>query len=294
MALYTVAGLPTQIDLPVPLHVVLIPTTQTLQRPGITRARPGYWVQHETGNPSAGANALFHQRYLANGAPDNAGNPQQLSYHFTCDDTAIYQMIPVDEVTWQAADGSGPGNMAGISCELCINQGIDKAKSRHNAEALAGGVMKALKMPTGNCRRHYDFNFADPNRHHCPDEMMSEGYWPTFVANVDKIVNPPISDQSTYPAAVGLPFGAGDYGFHDFNDSTAFVMTFTVECVKAAIPRSFASTKAPQSGEKIAVRSQVKCIAQIVTPDKRRWLIREDRARLLASSFTPSLTVKKR
>jgi hypothetical protein len=97
-----------------------------------------------------------------------------------------------------------------------------------------------------------------------------------------------------YAIPVGLPFDAQSFGFHDFNDSTAFVMTFTVETLKAAIPRAFASIKAPQSGDKIAVRDQVKCIAQIVTPDKRKWLIREDGSRLLASSFTPSLTVKKR
>jgi hypothetical protein len=296
MTLYAVAGMTQQVELPVPLHIVLIPTTQTNQRPGITRARPGYWVQHETGNPGAGANALFHQRYLANGAPDNQGQSQQLSYHFTVDDTAIYQMIPVDEVTWQAADGSGPGNMAGISCELCINQGIDKAKSRHNAEALAGGVMKALNMPTGNCRRHYDFNFADPNRHHCPDEMMNEGYWPTFVANVDKIINPPVVEQDvTYAPITGLPFDLNTAtGWQVLNGLDVLMVDFKDECIKDAIPRSFASSKAPQSGAKVKVKDLVRFKAVFLDEKKVGWRLMADGSRIRSSSFHTNLVAKKR
>lgn len=198
MTLYTVAGLAQKVDLPVPLIVRLIPTSQTNQRPGITRQRPGYWVQHETANYTVGADAEMHWRYLANGA-----GGQQLSYHFTVDDHVIYQMIPIDEVTWQAADGGGPGNMSGISCELCVNRDSDWAKARHNAEALAGGVLKALGMGTDRVKRHYDFNFDDPDRHYCPKEMMTSGYWPTFVRNVDAI----IGGGATVPATDDYPEG---------------------------------------------------------------------------------------
>lgn len=190
MALYTVAGLSQKVDLPVPLIVKLIPPSQKNQRPGIPRQRPGYWVQHETANYNVGAGAEMHWRYLANGAEG-----QTLSFHFAVDDHVIYQMIPIDEVTWQAADGAGPGNMSGISSELCVNRDADWTKARHNAEALAGGVLKALGMGVDRCKRHWDFNFADPNRHHCPDKMMTEGYWPTFVANVGKIIGATAAEQ---------------------------------------------------------------------------------------------------
>ena len=146
MALYTVAGLDTQIELPVPLIVKLIPTGQKNQRPGIKRRTPGYWVQHETANYNAGAGAEMHYRYLAGGAMTWVNGKQVsqvLSFHFAVDDKAIYQMIPGDEVTWQAADSDGPGNMSGISCELCVNPDADWATARKNAEALAGGASRA-------------------------------------------------------------------------------------------------------------------------------------------------------
>ncbi len=206
MPTYEIAGLGgTKIPLPVPLVVQLIPKGQSRQRPGIARQKPGFWVQHETGNPARGADAAMHARWLASGA-----GGATLSFHFAVDDRVIYQLIPVDEVTWQAADGSGPGNMSGVSCELCINAGIDVAASRRNAEALAAGVMAALGLDLSRLKRHWDFNGAQAGnqRHHCPDRMMSEGYWPTFVANVGKLLNatdPAPGSPSNPPAAFAQP-----------------------------------------------------------------------------------------
>ena len=183
MALYTIAGLSQKIELPVPLIVDLIPKGQTNQRPGIARQTPGYWVQHETDNASRGADAAMHNRWLHNGASGAV-----VSFHFCVDDGVIYQMIPIDEVTWQAADGDGPGNMSGVSSELCVNTGINTAKARHNAEALCGGVMKALGLGSDRIKRHWDFNAGAGDRHHCPDQMMNDGYWPTFVSNAAAII----------------------------------------------------------------------------------------------------------
>ena len=210
MALYEVAGLKTKIELPVPLYIRLIDPKQTNQRPGIKRALPGYWVQHETGNERAGANAYFHWLYMRNGALDQYGKSQQLGYHFATDDGAIYQMVPIDEVTWQAADSDGPGNMSGISCEMCVNQDGDKVLTRRNTEALCGGVMRALGMSADRIKRHYDFNAGDPNRHHCPDQMMREGYWPTFVANAAKIIGGGITVPEPTPPTTEYPAGIDD------------------------------------------------------------------------------------
>jgi len=205
MALYTVAGLSHKIELPVPLYIKLIDPKQTNQRPGIKRIMPGYWVQHETGNTRVGADAEMHYRYMLSGAPDSQGRSQQLGYHFATDDSAIYQMVPIDEVTWQAADSDGPGNMSGISNEMCVNVDGNMALARRNSEALAGGVLKALGMGGDRVKRHYDFNAADPDRHFCPYHMMIDGYWPTFVANVGKIIGGAIDvpkQATTYPAGM--------------------------------------------------------------------------------------------
>lgn len=200
MSLYAVSGLPVKIELPVPLYVDLISPYQKNQRPGLTLWSPPKWIQHETANENAGADASMHNRWLHSGA-----DGQVVSFHFVVDDHSIYQMIPITEVTWQAADGNGPGNFQCISCELCVNAGADERKARNNAEALCGGILKALGQPASAIGRHWDYNFAnDPSvRHHCPDHMMNEGYWPTFVANAAKIIQGgapvPPSDPNTYP-----------------------------------------------------------------------------------------------
>lgn len=190
MALYSIAGLTTKVESNVPITVDLIPVGQTNQRPGYKLHQPPNWIQHETGNADSGAGAKFHRDFLFNGAPDNEGVSQELSYHFTVDDHSIYQMIPIDEMTWQAADGSGPGNYQCISCELCVNRDGNETKARHNAEALCGAILKVLGRPASAIGRHWDYNYgnAPALRHHCPDHMMNDGYWPTFVANAAKII----------------------------------------------------------------------------------------------------------
>lgn len=175
---YSVAGLSTPILLPFPLWQAIIPTSQWRQRPA-QGMRPDRWVQHDTGNRQTGANAAAHRRYLEQGAPDEFGNPQQLSYHFSVDDREAWQMIPVDEVAWHGGDGSGPCNMRGVSCELCINADSDEARSRTNAAVLAAELMNALNIDS--LKKHQDCSSK-----YCPRDMLNDGYWPTFVSRVNQ------------------------------------------------------------------------------------------------------------
>src|SRR5687768_13656103 len=108
------AGMARQVYLPdwIRYYYHPIPTTQFRQRPGYK-----LWggvadgsTDHETGNPNYAADAEMHDRYMHNGAPNNKGEPQYLSYHFSCDGGSVSRgkqptvahMIPLDEVTWQA------------------------------------------------------------------------------------------------------------------------------------------------------------------------------------------------
>jgi hypothetical protein len=289
MALYSVAGLTQQIELPVPLIQDLLPIRPNV-RSGIPRNRPGYWVQHETGNPRVGANAQMHSRYLHNNIPDGTF----VSFHFAVDDGVIYQMVPVNEVTWQAADGGGPGNYSGISSELCINQGIDVAKSRHNAEALAGGVMRALGMSGDRCKRHWDFNYQNTasERHHCPDNMMTDGYWPTFVANVSRIITPP---APTYAVPVGLPWRLGvDVGWMDLNGLDFYAGRWGATARRKLIPRAYASDNAPESAPDIPKDARVTVVADGKGKDGVGWAIREDGSRLRSSGLLYDITIKKK
>lgn len=256
VTLYQIVGLTGPgIELPVPLSHDIIALSQPNQRPGITRQLPGYWVQHETANTAPGADAAMHNRWLHNGADGS-----QLSFHFCVDDGAIYQMIPIDEVTWQAADGGGPGNMSGVSCELCVNLGIDTAKARHNAEALAGGILRALGLGVDRVKRHWDFNAGDPNRHHCPDEMMNDGYWPTFVENVGAIIG---AKPPTNPTIPTVPWSKTDTGVHDLHGSKALAFLGQSKAKRNVPVRVAADPKSAviatiKAGETVTIRGSVK------------------------------------
>jgi hypothetical protein len=236
MTKYQVVGLPNPIELSFPLAHDIIPPSQTNQRPGITRQTPGFWVQHETDNHAVGADAAMHAKYLSQGAEG-----RQASWHFTVDDGIAYQHIPVDEVTWQAADGGGPGNMSGISCEMCVNADGDKAKARANAEELCAAICRAEGLGADRVKRHYDFNQADPNRHHCPDLMISENYWPTFVANVAKRLTP----TPTGPQPVPIPWTKDAIGVQTIGDSKALAMLGELTAARDVPLRQTADSKAP-------------------------------------------------
>ena len=172
--LYDVAGLSVKVPSPVPIRQRIIPANQTLQRPGYTLHTPYRWIQHENANYTS--TAADEAQYLINGAEG-----RQASWHFTTDDDVIYQSVPIDEVTWQSADGAGEGNMNGISNELCVRRGINTAQARFNAESLCAGITYALSVPMNRINSHWDMNAnnAPSERHHCPDEMLNDGTWPT-------------------------------------------------------------------------------------------------------------------
>ncbi len=176
----TIAGIPHPVALTVPFRQALIPRSQTNQRPG-TPMRARFYTQHDTGNRGRGANAEMHRRYMADGAPDANGNPQQLGYHFTVDDREIVQMVPVDEIAWHAGDGSGPGNMSGVACELCINEGVDTSTARENAAMLAAAVMNGLALGAAALKKHQDWSGK-----WCPQDILGDGDWPAFVWDVSR------------------------------------------------------------------------------------------------------------
>ena len=176
------AGATQSVPLDVPFRVVLIPTNQTRQRPGI-RMHPEVYVQHETGNTGRGANAEMHLRYLQNGAEG-----QQLGYHFTVDEKEAIQMIPVNEVTWHGGDGGGQCNYTGVSCELCVQDGnVNKVQARLNAEKLAAAVMLATNVT--RLIQHSDCCAAIGNpagcHSRCPEYIRDDHYWPVFTTHVE-------------------------------------------------------------------------------------------------------------
>lgn len=163
-------GGPLVTDYPIDTDV-MIAASNTYQRPGIKAAQPRRGVQHGTGNANSlrkgEVNWLVYQR---------AGGGQT-SFHSCSDDSGVSVAVPADEVTWQAADGAGPGNMNGFSCEMIENAAM-WADPRRRARAIyvtadfMGRV--AARLGITKPEYHWTFNYgnAPSQRHTCPEQLM--------------------------------------------------------------------------------------------------------------------------
>lgn len=204
MRTHQVAGLATPIELPddITFIVSLIPIG--LQRPGTKTwsLKPKY-IKHETDNPNVGADAMMHNRWLRQGAPGPKG-PTQTSFHFAVDGGirgqaaagTIVQNVPLGEVTWQAADGYGPGNYDCDSEEQCVNADGDELRARRNAKYLEAAILKARGHAVDALGTHWDYNDVyatadDPDRHHCPNHILfRDRVWPAYKNEVGQLLHP--------------------------------------------------------------------------------------------------------
>lgn len=176
-----VPGGPIQTSFPVKL--LIAPSWRTNVRPGIKARTPRRIVQHETANPRSFA--VDDATYLFNGS-----GGRQASWHITVDDKEAYVGIPLDEVTWQASDGSGAGNYSGASCELCVptaivNDNNRRLESQRKAAEIMG-VIGARLNATPPAKQHHDFA---PDRKNCPAHMRNRGEWNRYVDNWNRYYN---------------------------------------------------------------------------------------------------------
>lgn len=176
----TIPGLPGgPLETSFPVKLKIVPAWRTLNRPGVKAHSPRRSVQHGNGNPNS--TAAGEANYLYNGA-----GGRQASFHSTVDYLGAYIVVPADEVTWQSADGSGPGNMSGFSCEL-VEDASDwadvgrRTKTIANTAELMGKV--AARLGIAKPEQHWDFNYRQTtNRHDCPNKLRyTSGAWSTYV-----------------------------------------------------------------------------------------------------------------
>lgn len=143
-----------------------------------------YWiVVHETANTAPGAGALSHANYLWNAA--QAGTILNTSWHFTMDDKALYQHIPLDEIAYHAGDGStlptkngiyfGGGNRNGIGIETSVAQDGDNYRVWQRTAKLSAQLMKQYNLPLTQLAYHQDFSGKI-----CPQSMIRGGLVPLF------------------------------------------------------------------------------------------------------------------
>ena len=119
-------------------------------RPGFVQA-PKYVTIHNTANTSKGANALAHANLQMN-------NSRNASWHYTVDQSSIYQSIPMNEVGWHAGDGELTGNSSTVAIEICENSDGNYAKSEHNAALLTARILYENKLSSDAVRLHRDWS----------------------------------------------------------------------------------------------------------------------------------------
>lgn len=111
-------------------------------------------VIHDTANTGKGADAMAHYRYLQHATRSG-------SAHYYVDDKEIVQTIDDSVVAWAVGDKWARKNATrddvtnynSISVELCINEGIDKAKAYQNLLWLTRYLIQKYH---GEVVRHFD------------------------------------------------------------------------------------------------------------------------------------------
>jgi N-acetylmuramoyl-L-alanine amidase CwlA len=144
-------------------------------RPGTKLVPTGITI-HNTDNPNKGANAAAHAKYQK-GAD---ARKRQVSWHFTVDDTSVYQSLPINEIGWHAH--STKGNATSIGVEICMNSDLD-VKAAYQRAALLVAVLafqNKITVPKGIFQHHAWYAAKD-----CPTVLRNEkNGWANFLDQI--------------------------------------------------------------------------------------------------------------
>lgn len=157
-------------------------------RPGTKRTKTIGVTIHNTGNHSAGAGALAHASYMANGGKSNT-----TSYHFVVDESHIIQLIPDNEIAWHAGDGAtGRGNTQTIAIEICDNSDGDILKATENAAELCAYLLKKYGVEAVYQHWHHSGK-------NCPEQLRKGNpySWEHFIDRVTYFENGGSQNLST-------------------------------------------------------------------------------------------------
>ncbi len=125
-----------------------------------------YITVHDTGNKGKGANAAAHAKYIKT-------IKDLTSWHYTVDDSGIYQHIPDEEKSYHTSEKLANENS--ISVELCVNSDGDFEKTLENAAWLIKHLKKKHGIGDESIRRHYDWTGKK-----CP-ASLTESAWQAFL-----------------------------------------------------------------------------------------------------------------
>jgi N-acetylmuramoyl-L-alanine amidase len=142
-----------------------------------------YVTIHNTGNASKGAGAKNHASYVKG---DTAAN-LPVSWHYTIDESSVYQHLPDNETAYHAGDGAnGTGNAQSIGLEICMNSDGDLQKATDNAAQLTANLCKRYNIPIEDVVQHNRWSGKN-----CPQLLRSgKPYsWEAFISKVKSFLN---------------------------------------------------------------------------------------------------------
>jgi len=143
-------------------------------RKGTPLAASKFITIHETGNPSPGADALMHNKYIRSAANLARGT----SWHFTVDDHSIYQHLPTSEQGIHA--GTRAGNTQSIGIEICINPDGNFEQAKKNAQWLVAQLLVQLNLDKSKIKQHFDWSGKN-----CPATIRRTGTWQAFLNGIE-------------------------------------------------------------------------------------------------------------
>ena len=146
-------------------------------RPG-SKINVSFVTMHNTSNPSPGADARAHSKFVRNTGFYLLENNKKnwVSWHYTVDDTRVIKQLPANEKAYHA----GPANSVSIGVEVCMNQGIDRAAADLRAARLAALLLFDFGLTAAALRTHKSWTNKK-----CPQLLMS--HWSGFVKQVEEI-----------------------------------------------------------------------------------------------------------
>ena len=132
---------------------------------------------HNTDNVEVGANAAAHAKYQK--SPD--ARKHEVSWHFTVDDTSVYQSLPTNEIGWHT--GSDKGNSTSIGVDICMNADLDVTEAYRRAALLTAVLVfqNGIDLPK-RIFQHHDWCGAN-----CPRVLRDQVHgWQDFLAQVKR------------------------------------------------------------------------------------------------------------
>lgn len=295
----TIPGLPGgPLKTTYPIRMNMIPAGHTRQRPGTKAHTPRRSVQHGTANDS-NDDAMAEAQYFVNGAEG-----RQASVHYCTDDTQAVVVVPLDEVTWQAADGNGPGNMNGFSCEMMEATEIWTSPARRDRLiAITADLMgrTAARLGATVPEQHWTFNAGSPDRHDCPNKLRhttinGRPAWDVYVqqwqaARVDELKRMQ-GGKPTYvkPHPPALKNGK-PYPHIDDNGAVWLILSpARWKALETTERREYATVDADEVGPPVDKGDTISAVYSVTANDGNVWFVSRSGSRMLAEAFVPEMT----